>query len=83
MPFTIEEDSTSDSTGYFASNCQPKAFSLKKETARSKKLQRTVRVPVGLAGFEPTTSCTPSKRASQAALQPVPLTLCTGLPLFD
>ena len=25
---------------------------------------------VGLAGFEPTTSCTPSKRASQAALQP-------------
>src|SRR6185295_14135111 len=26
---------------------------------------------IGLAGFEPTTSCTPSKRASQAALQPV------------
>ncbi len=25
---------------------------------------------IGLAGFEPTTSCTPSKRASQAALQP-------------
>ena len=28
---------------------------------------------VGLAGFEPTTSCTPSKRASQAAPQPEPL----------
>jgi hypothetical protein len=27
-------------------------------------------VLVGLAGFEPTTSCTPSKRASQAAPQP-------------
>ncbi len=26
---------------------------------------------IGLAGFEPTTSYTPSKRASQAALQPV------------
>src|SRR6266542_634792 len=26
---------------------------------------------VGLAGFEPATSCTQSKRASQAALQPV------------
>ena len=25
---------------------------------------------VGLPGFEPGTSCTPSKRASQAALQP-------------
>jgi hypothetical protein len=25
----------------------------------------------GPAGFEPTTSCTPSKRASQAALRPV------------
>src|SRR5207249_4565851 len=28
---------------------------------------------VGTAGFEPTTSCTPSKRASQAALRPVVL----------
>ena len=26
---------------------------------------------VGLAGFEPTTSCPPDKRANQAALQPV------------
>ena len=25
---------------------------------------------VGLAGFEPTTSCPPDKRANQAALQP-------------
>lgn len=30
---------------------------------------------VGPAGFEPTTSCTPSKRASQAALRPEPPTL--------
>ena len=29
---------------------------------------------VGPAGFEPTTSCTPSKRASQAALRPEPST---------
>jgi hypothetical protein len=29
------------------------------------------RFVVGMAGFEPTTSCTPSKRASQAALHPV------------
>ena len=28
---------------------------------------------VGTAGFEPTTSCTPSKRASQAALRPAGL----------
>ena len=30
---------------------------------------------VGLAGFEPTTSCPPDKRANQAALQPAEPTL--------
>jgi hypothetical protein len=29
-----------------------------------------ITVMVGLAGFEPTTSCPPDKRANQAALQP-------------
>ena len=33
-------------------------------------LCKSLRNLVGLAGFEPTTSCTPSKRASQAAPQP-------------
>ena len=35
-------------------------------------LQRSLLAVVGLAGFEPATSATQTRRASQAALQPVP-----------
>lgn len=35
-------------------------------------------IRVGMAGFEPTTSCTPSKCASQAALHPVAANCCRG-----
>jgi hypothetical protein len=38
---------------------------------------------VGLAGFEPAASCTQSRRASQAALQPVPEHECSGRSLRD
>ena len=38
---------------------------------------------VGLAGFEPAASCTQSRRASQAALQPVSRSQCSGLLLHD
>jgi hypothetical protein len=38
---------------------------------------------VGLAGFEPAASCTQSRRASQAALQPVPGHECSGRPRRD
>ena len=43
----------------------------KEEVPASQAFARQGLQGVGLAGFEPTTSCTPSKRASQAALQPV------------
>ena len=38
---------------------------------RSLSLTDSERSEIGLAGFEPTTSYTPSRRASQTALQPV------------
>jgi hypothetical protein len=39
-------------------------------TARAGVTVSLLRILVGLPGFEPGTSCTPSKRASQAAPQP-------------
>src|SRR6185369_3060266 len=43
-----------------------------RETFRTSRVRKSLRYLVGLPGFEPGTSCTPSKRASQAAPQPEP-----------
>src|SRR5438105_6775082 len=50
------------------------------EASHSPRRRQTVSI-VGLAGFEPATSCTQSTRASQAALQPGTQVECIGWPV--
>jgi hypothetical protein len=52
-----------------ATKAQP--FATKQESPSTSSPKGFLSSQVGMAGFEPTTSCTPSKRASQAALHPV------------
>ena len=73
-----QEDASSERFGESAGSGNSNGVHFGLQLDRRERLFRTsgfrkaLRVLVGLPGFEPGTSCTPSKRASQAAPQPDP-----------